>query len=636
MDGQVGHQWEFDPGEPVMNANTFESNPGDLDRLLGNVASGEIQLPDFQRGWVWDDDRIRNLIASVSRSFPIGTVMLLETGGDVNFRTRPIEGATPEVDVPGLLLLDGQQRMTSLFRALMTSDAVKTKNTKNKTIYRHYYVDIRQALDEHADREDAIISVPETKQLTSDFGRQIDLDLTSPTGEYANLLFPLSKVFAHYEWAREFREHFDYDGELSALWDDFDRDVLGAFRSYKLPVIKLGKSTPKEAVCIVFEKVNTGGVALTVFELLTATFAAVAPPDFELRQDWADRRRRLSAYTVLSEVQATDFIQAVTLLATREQRLQEQESGRESERLRPVSCKRSEMLRLTFEEYTAWADKVEAGFIEAAKFLHREHVYDVKFLPYGAQLIPLAAIHVVLGNAAENQSVRDRLARWYWCGVFGELYGSTTETRFARDLVQVVEWATGASEIEPSTVVDANFAPDRLLTLRTRRSAAYRGIYVLLLREGAKDFRTGQTWSDQTYFDEAVDIHHVFPQKWCRERSPSPVDPRIVDSVVNKTPLTARTNRIIGGVAPSAYLGHLERKHDVPTQTLNDNLSSHFVSAELARADNFEGFFNHRRDLLLGAIAAATGKPILGNVDPLTSSTVVNLDDEAEDLEDGD
>src|SRR5262245_15565867 len=95
----------FRPGEPA------------LPDLLREIHRGEIQLPDFQRGWVWDDDHIRSLIASVSLSYPIGAVMLLETGGDgAQFQPRPVQGVTVDREKkPELLILDGQQRMTSLY-----------------------------------------------------------------------------------------------------------------------------------------------------------------------------------------------------------------------------------------------------------------------------------------------------------------------------------------------------------------------------------------------------------------------------------------------------------------------------------------------------------------------------------------
>ena len=74
-----------------------------LKALLNDVQSGKIQLPDFQRGWVWDDDRIRGLLASISRGFPVGAVMTLSSGGDIRFRTRLVDELAP-FSVPGGML----------------------------------------------------------------------------------------------------------------------------------------------------------------------------------------------------------------------------------------------------------------------------------------------------------------------------------------------------------------------------------------------------------------------------------------------------------------------------------------------------------------------------------------------------
>ena len=89
--------------------------------------------------------------------------------------------------------------------------------------------------------------------------------------------------------------------------------MLTNFVKYTVPVIVLRKETPKEAVCTVFEKVNTGGVVLNVFELLTATFAS---DDFRLNDDWKARRQRLAKKDVLKKLESTDFLQAISLVAT--------------------------------------------------------------------------------------------------------------------------------------------------------------------------------------------------------------------------------------------------------------------------------------------------------------------------------
>ena len=158
---------------------TFDSTKIGLLDILEEVHCGKIQLPDFQRGWIWDDDRIKGIIASVAKSFPIGAIMLLETGNEnVRFKTKPIEGVKLNDEVkPDLLILDGQQRITSLYQTIMTNEVVTTRNEKNYEIKRWYYIDMKKAMDDSHDLEEAITSINE-KQITEDFGRRIILDLS--------------------------------------------------------------------------------------------------------------------------------------------------------------------------------------------------------------------------------------------------------------------------------------------------------------------------------------------------------------------------------------------------------------------------------------------------------------------------
>src|SRR5271170_1642846 len=164
-----------------MPGSTFQTNPFDLNRLLENCHQGVIQLPDFQRSWVWDEDRIKSLIASVSRAFPVGALMSLDTGGPVNFKPRPIEGAPPDAKAaaPRSLLLDGQQRMTSLYQVTLRGKVVETETPKKKKIKRWFYIDIRKALDPSVDREEAVVGVPEDRIVKAEFGRGAVFDLSS-------------------------------------------------------------------------------------------------------------------------------------------------------------------------------------------------------------------------------------------------------------------------------------------------------------------------------------------------------------------------------------------------------------------------------------------------------------------------
>lgn len=589
---------------------TFTSDKERLEEVLKAVAQGEIQLPEFQRGWVWDDIHIRSLLASVSLSYPIGAVMVLENGNpDVRFKPRPIEGVELDREVePERFVLDGQQRLTSLYQALSYGKAVKTRDARKRGIKRWYYIDMCKALDLNIDREDAIVSLPEDRMVRN-FGSEIIQDYSTEEAEYQHHLFPVWQIFDSAGWRREFNRFWQHSDEKGVFFDKFEKSIIERFKQYVVPVIKLLKNTPKVAVCQVFEKVNTGGVSLTVFELVTASFAA---DGYNLREDWEGKRnargqktgkgrkdliRNQLHHKILRGVGADAHLQVVALLTTYERKQSNTDA--------PVNCRRSDILKLTLGEYQKWCDRATEGFIKAGKILFQQKLFSNWDLPYSTQVVPLSTILTLLGDKADIDTVREKLIRWYWCGVFGELYGSATETRFSNDVVDVLDWIEGGGA--PRTVEDSNFSPTRLYTLRTRNSAAYKGIHTILMRDGGLDFRTGEGIDVQAYFDDSIDIHHIFPRKWCQKHN---IEARYYDSIVNKTPLSYKTNRIIGGNSPSVYLKKLRDDNDMTEARQDEILASHVIDVDALKNDDFRAFFEARKEALLTRIEAVTGKKI--------------------------
>ncbi|MER9330601.1 DUF262 domain-containing protein [Mesorhizobium sp. M0488] len=606
-----------------MAGSTFQTNPFDLNKLLEDCHRGSMQLPDFQRSWVWDEDRIKSLIASISRAFPVGALMTLDTGGKVDFKPRPVEGAPSSAKAasPLSLLLDGQQRMTSLYQVTLRDQVVETVTLKKKKVRRWFYIDVRKALDPSTDREEAIIGVPEDRIVRSNFGREQTLDLSSPEKEYAALMYPITKVFDWDRWQDGFDKHWrgDENERVREEFRDFKREVLENFKYYRVPVIALDRSTSKEAVCVVFEKVNTGGKPLDAFELVTAMYAA---DGHELRKDWygdghasAGRHRRFASALRLSDAEKgilagvgnTDFLQVVSLFHTREKRRQAEVEGKQGKELPQVTGNRQALLNLPLTAYKKYQAQAESGFLTAAKFLQMQHIYRIYDLPYQSQIIPLAAILADIGDAWEHEAVRAKLVQWYWNGVFGELYGSAVDTRIAKDFMEVPAWIAGKSP--PTTVSETIFRADRLKTMRMRLSAAYKGVNALLMKEGAQDFRSGQGFGHTVFFGENVDIHHIFPQAWCRTKG---LKPEVYDSIINKTPLSYRTNRIIGGEAPSSYLAKLQNGNAstpaINGLNLDAYLESHLIDPSLLRADAFDSFMADRQKRLLALIESAMGK----------------------------
>ncbi|NKZ07968.1 DUF262 domain-containing protein [Actinomadura latina] len=558
------------------------------------VNDGRMQLPDFQRPWKWDDERIIALLATVTRHYPVGVMMALETGGETRFLPRPLSGAPAGQAAPALLLMDGQQRLTSLYQALHSDAPVETMDARKKKLKRWYYIDIAKAIDDDVDREEAILSVPEDRVLRQDFGRGVTYDLSTVANEAAAGMFPLRLILDSSGTQKWMREYVAIAGDHWDRWALFTSKVLNNVGKYMIPVIRLTKETPKEAVCTVFEKVNTGGVPLTVFELMTASYAV---DDFQLHEDWDRIWNELAAGTMLvapprTGLGNTDFLQTITLVSSYFTR-----NGR-------ATCKRKDILELPLPEYRTWSPRVVDAYHWTAKFLRRQRVFNVSDVPYMTQVVALAAIRTVLGDETDSDEAQDKISRWFWCGVFGEQYGGSPETRLPRDLEQVVAWVRGGDE--PASVGEAIFREARLDTMRSRNSAAYKGLYALVMRQGAKDWTHNRDPIDEQIFsDHQVGLYLVFPKSWC-ERHKVPREK--YESIVNKTMLAHRTGQLVGQRAPAAYMRALETDTGLPANWLDDIVATHLIDPAALRDEDFDRFYQARAARLRELIEAAMGK----------------------------
>jgi len=420
----------------------------------------------------------------------------------------------------------------------------------------------------------------------------------------------------------------NHNPESFLRYMQFRKQVLNAFRNYQIPIIELSKENKKEAVCLVFEKVNTGGVALSVFELITATYAADGT---NLRDEWVGNPQQkiegihkdlYSKEPLLRDLEPTEFFQGLSLLHTWDKRQKDIAEGKTGKQITGVSAKREAVLSLPLDAYKTWKDKLALGFLTAAKFLRKESFFTTRDLPYSSQLVPLAAVLALLGDTWLHPLIYDKLTRWYWCGVLGELYGSAIETRFALDIHGLMEWIKGGTT-EPTTIRDANFQPARLATLRSRNSAAYKGIHVLAMREGAQDFfwkSTIRELSVEDWNGYRLDIHHIFPKKWCETHN---ISRSRYNSILNKTPISFQANRMIGGNAPSHYLQQLQTHAQVQLDDagMDAILQTHSINPQTLRTDDFEAFMSDRQQCLLEKISAAMGKTIIASDEPVPDDT---------------
>ncbi len=544
--------------------------------------------------------------------------MLLEAGGDAHFKVRPVEGIEVTnrefADKPERLILDGQQRLTSLVQVLNLKEPINTTDGKKKKIKRYYYIDVEKALEGYEKFEEAFFGVDEDKMIKENFGRDIKLDLSTEEKEYEHFCFPCNQILNSDAWEEGLHE---FQPDKFSTYMKFRKEILNSFREYEIPIIELKKENSKAAVCLVFERVNTGGEPLSIFELITATYAA---DNINLRDEWFGNseeeiigfKERLEAIKLLKSVTPTDFLQGLTLLHTYHKRMQDLKDGKTGKAVTGVSAKREAILNLPLASYQRYKSALMNGFEHVARFLREESFFSNYDLPYSSQLIPLAALMSILSERWQEPVIREKIAKWYWNGVLGELYGGSTETRISLDLQELMDWIQRNGD-EPTSVRTASFNMDRLETLRSRNSAAYKGISVLIQRDGARDFfwkAKIRDLSETDWEDNKLDIHHIFPINWCVQKN---IPPKNYNSIINKTAISYKANRMIGGRAPSEYLRQLQEHPNVQLtdEEMDTILRSHCVEPSTLRHDDYDEFRNMRTELIIERIEAVMGKKVV-------------------------
>ena len=255
---------------------------------------------------------------------------------------------------------------------------------------------MKAATETDGDPEMVVVSVPERRKITTDIGRRVTLDLSTPALEYRQPMIPTEQLMKPREWMRGYVKYWEEESQESRafdFWGQFEDTICDQFNQYQLPVISLGKETPKEAVCAVFEKVNTGGITLNVFELATASFAAYAE-SFSLRDDWTARKKRLynEPGGVLQGVDGNQFLQAVALLKTQEDRRTATSQGKSGSQVAAIGCRRRDILNLNLSDYQNWADKVEQGFVDASRFLVSQYIFGQRNVPYAGAVVLVGSI----------------------------------------------------------------------------------------------------------------------------------------------------------------------------------------------------------------------------------------------------
>jgi len=564
------------------------SYPGSqkLTFCLQMIHNRQMALPDFQRDFVWDPAMTDELIESLINNFPAGTLLWVKNGKELLFRPRAVQDAPPlDGSSPAYLILDGQQRLTSLYQAFY---GVGTHR---------FFLNLGSLEDGSLDLEDAAF-FERSERASKSVGRIEE--------QADNLIFPMGRLFTNggFEgWTTDvlrLRAKTSDDlielssrlGSLRTLW-------LKPVEDYEFPYVELDENTPGAAVCTIFETLNRTGVKLGVFDLLAARFW---PKKVDLRDMWA---KASSKHKLLGVFQIDPYyvLQVVNLL----------EPGVDKDgHPKAPSIKRGEILTQSYSQAQSAWDRAVDGLAQVLDILRDDcGVAAARWLPYNTMLIPAAAAWAAQSPVAKGAQVganRAKLVRWFWCASIGQRFENAPNSQAAKDFVELRRWMTEPDAAPPETVQAFSFEASQLRTTTVRQRAVYRALMCLVIHNGAQDFHKRGRISTQLLNDSEnwVDDHHIFPQGYLDPRGVPSV---LRDSILNRTLIDKLTNIRIGKRAPSDYLSEIRGAWSSGPE-FEQLLESHLLPTgekSPLLADDFDAFLAWRESRLADAIAAATG-----------------------------
>lgn len=581
-----------------------------LNTLIGRLREGRFVIPDFQREFEWKPWDVRDLMRSIFLDYYIGS-LLLWAGKKENYEAlscEPVYGYGGS-GKPEYIVLDGQQRLTAMYYAFLAPD-IALPNRANRY---YYFVRVDRFMAEEYD-----------SAFDYDWSRRWAKLITNRKQQYADHIFPLAVVgerrFALPNWVMGYEQHWrdvaaaaELEGNdglhRKALLHTENAEEFGEYlqtltEQYQISYIELDKQLGIDKVCDIFTQINSKGVQLDTFDLINAL---LRPKGVQLKQMWRNAASRLEF--VDSRKMNVYILQVMSILRQgycSPKYLYFLLPGQEKPIRDPDGTRRKEVLVADTTVFThRWNDAVDA-IENAIKLLRHPQEFGAissSYLPYVSIIPVFAAIqeHVRRLPAHRRLKAQRRVRHWYWASVFLNRYSGSVESTAARDFLDLKGWIDDDAS-EPSLIQEfgMRFRNIELRKEVRRGTSVYNGIFNLLVIQGARDWMSGTVPQH-----DDLDDHHIIPAS----KAPRLGTGGLIHSILNRTPLTAETNRkVIRDRYPNEYLPELIEQNG--ENAVRSMLESHFISsaalAVLLRdpftSDDYEAFITERQHTLLEAI----------------------------------
>ena len=513
-----------------------------IDELARRIRTGDILLPKFQREFVWDRTQIIDLLDSIVRNYPIGSILLWQSRQELRSENRiaDLEIKLPKPDYPVNYLLDGQQRLSTICGSLYWDGA------DPQSVWNIAY-DLRSKSFLH------LYSLDDPPQHQVRMNKLAD-----------------GSVF--YKWF----------ATLDALGAP-DKDALKAnadelfnrFKDYKIAVVTLGDMSIQD-VAPIFERINSTGTQLTIVDLMRA---ATWSQDFDLI-DAIDEARETLASKSFGGLERKAILRTMSAAAG---------GGFSAGSIDDLRKHDAEKLK------RAAADAEEA-YKRAVDFLSTQiKVRGDAVVPYANQVVVLAELfrHLPSPNADQYEKIR----AWFWQTASSGYFAGWNTGMMSTDQKAVERFAKGETQD-----IEVNAVPPRpeIWTSRTFRAngAHAKSLAILLSYSAPIDLLTGQNidTAKALAWTNSKEFHHFFPRHYLKQQGNT--NATQINSLANIIMLTSGSNKTISKRAPSDYLKDVEKAEG---PNLNQWLTSNLISEaayQAARKDDFDAFLKERRDTI--------------------------------------
>jgi hypothetical protein len=573
---------------------------------LLELSKGDLGIPDFQREFVWGRTDVSELFESIFHGYYVGSLLFWANNKQLDMENKPIYGTgiSQEKFNPRFVVLDGQQRVSSLYYAVKAPD-VPLWNTKYPYLF---FLDLKKLL--------LLLENPPEQELEED--RNLTFSLTRDQAKKQGLTerplqfktwhFPLFELEDFSDWLYDFSNYLRDEegkskGEVKEVTERVRKHLNYVLKEFQIPVIKLSENLELENVAKVFEKLNSMGVELTIFDLLNAR---LIKHGIRARRMWNLSRENCELLRLFSEGNAKFPIYVLQTIAL----IRKDKDVKKG----PTSTKGKDLLRLdpaNLETDWKYACDIIEEALKRIKLTRGEGfgVLTPKMLPYVTMIPVLAALLNKIQDRRDRPQCLTKIEHWYWGSVLTHAYSGSPETQLALDFREMTKWFDEDKDVASTItsgrhVISQPLDPESVpfLDIASTSDALYKGITCLIALRGGRDFVKTDI-VDLSVLDD----HHIFPVSRAKEFRAGPD----IESILNKTLLHKDTNRdYIRNAKPSEYLSRIMNDQHLSKEEMIDRLRTHLISPDAYQSmqeDNFQKFIADRSKTIEAELATRVG-----------------------------